>query len=139
MAINYFTIWVEVASFVVLNYKKVAQFIRRNIICPCGLPCEIISNNGSHFQKEVSKLLQEFKVVHHHYLPYDPQTNGAVKVATKNVKLIFQKTMDTYKNWPDRLPDALWGYQTSVRISTRAILYSLVIQLVISRLNPLNF
>ena len=33
MAINYFTKWVEVALYKVLNAKKVAQFIQTNIIC----------------------------------------------------------------------------------------------------------
>ena len=49
VAIDYFTKWVEAASYKVLNSKKVAQFIRTNIICRYGVPCEIISDNGSHF------------------------------------------------------------------------------------------
>ena len=46
VAINYFTKWVEVASYKVLNSTKVAQFIQTNIICKYRVPHEIISDNG---------------------------------------------------------------------------------------------
>ena len=46
VAIDYFTKWIEVSSFKVLNSKKVAQFILTNIIYRNGVPYEIISDNG---------------------------------------------------------------------------------------------
>ena len=55
--IDYFTKWVEAASFKVLNSKKVAQFIQTNIICRYGVSHEIISDNGQHFKGETEKLL----------------------------------------------------------------------------------
>ena len=56
VAIDYFTKWVEVASFVKLQAKHVAQFIETNIICRYGVPHEIISENGTHFQAECEDL-----------------------------------------------------------------------------------
>ena len=47
--IDYFTRWVEAASYKVLNSKKVAQFMQM-------IPHEIISNNGLHFKGETEKL-----------------------------------------------------------------------------------
>ena len=70
--IDYFTKWVEAASFKVLNSKKVAQFIQTNIICKYGVLHEIISNNGLHFKKEIEKLLRQFNVQHHKSSPYRP-------------------------------------------------------------------
>ena len=32
----------------------------------------------------------------------------------------------TYRDWADRLPYALWGYRMTVRTPTRATLFSLV-------------
>ena len=32
----------------------------------------------------------------------------------------------TYKDWAKKLPFALWGYKTSIRVSTGATPYSLV-------------
>ena len=50
VAIDYFTKWVEAASYKVLNSKKVAQFIQTNIIYRYGVPYEIISDNRLHFK-----------------------------------------------------------------------------------------
>ena len=57
IAIDYFTKWVKVASYKILNSKKVAQFIQTNIIYKYEVTHEIISNNGFHFQGETKKLL----------------------------------------------------------------------------------
>ena len=40
-----------------MNSKKVAQFIQANIIYRYGVPHEIISDNGLHFEGEIEKLL----------------------------------------------------------------------------------
>ena len=53
VTINYFTKWVEVASYFVLKAKHVARFLENNIICQFRVPQEIISNNGSHFEGQV--------------------------------------------------------------------------------------
>ena len=52
VAIDYFTKWVEAASYPKLTAKHVALFIERNIICRYGVPHEMISDNGTHFQAE---------------------------------------------------------------------------------------
>uniref|UniRef100_A0A2N9EY58 Uncharacterized protein n=1 Tax=Fagus sylvatica TaxID=28930 RepID=A0A2N9EY58_FAGSY len=126
VAIDYFTKWVEAASFKILNSKKVAQFIRTNIICRYGVPHEVISDNGSHFRDETEKLLHEYKIKHHKSSPYRPQTNGAVEAANKNVEMILRKNAEKHRNWHERLPYALWGYRTSIRTATGATPYSLV-------------
>ena len=85
VAIDYFTKWVKVALYKVLNLKKVAQFIQTNIICRYGVPHEIISDNGLYFKGEIEKLLRQFNIQHHKSSPYRPQTNGAVEAANKNI------------------------------------------------------
>lgn len=52
VAIDYFTKWVEAQSYAKLTAKHVALFIKRNIICRYGVPHEMISDNGTHFQAE---------------------------------------------------------------------------------------
>ena len=63
-----------------------ARFIKINIICRFGEPQDIISNNGSHFEKEARRIINLYKIVHHKSSPYKPQTNGVVEEANKNVK-----------------------------------------------------
>ncbi|XP_070057952.1 uncharacterized protein [Nicotiana tomentosiformis] len=52
--------------------------------------------------------------------------NGAVEAANKNIKKILRKMVDNHKQWHERLPFALLGYQTTDRTSTGAIPYLLV-------------
>ena len=46
IAINYFTKWVEVALYKVLNSKKAAQFIQTNIICRYGYHMKLSHTMG---------------------------------------------------------------------------------------------
>ena len=98
VAIDYFTKWLEAASYKVLNSKKVAQFIQTNIIYRYGVPHEIISDNMLHFKEETEKLLRQFHIQHHKSSPYHPQTNGAVKAANKNIGQILKKSKKNYKD-----------------------------------------
>ena len=116
----------EAQSYAVLKASHVAKFIKNNIIYRYGVPNEIISDNGSHFKKEVIDLLEKYNVAVHKSSTYWLQTNGAVEAANKNIKNILQKMVETYKDWPDKLPFALWGYRTSIWTSTGATPYSLV-------------
>ena len=52
--------------------------------------------------------------------------NDALEAANKNVKKIIAKATETYKDWHEKLPFALYAYRTRVRTSTRATPYSLV-------------
>ena len=83
IAIDYFTKWVEVTSYKVLNLKKIAQFIQTNIICKYEVP----HDNGLHFKGETERLLRQFNIQHHKSSPYHPQTNGAVEATNKNIGL----------------------------------------------------
>ena len=62
MAIDYFAKWVEAASYFVLKVKHVTRFLENNIICWFGVPQEIISNNGSHFEGEVRKIMELYNI-----------------------------------------------------------------------------
>ncbi|KAL6318153.1 hypothetical protein AAG906_035658 [Vitis piasezkii] len=105
VAIDYFTKWVEAASYARLTSARVASFIRSHIICRYGVPHELISDRGVHFRAE---------------------TNGAVEAANKNIKRILRKMVETSRDWSEKLPFALWAYRTSFRTSTGATPYSLV-------------
>nr|CAN75826.1 hypothetical protein VITISV_012550 [Vitis vinifera] len=65
VAIDYFTKWVEAASYAKLTYARVANFIRSHIICRYGVPRELISDRGAHFRVKVETLLQKYGIQHH--------------------------------------------------------------------------
>ncbi|XP_058758232.1 uncharacterized protein LOC131631452 [Vicia villosa] len=127
VAIDYFTKWVEAASYANVTRQVVVRFIKNNIICRYGVPSKIITDNGSNLNNKMMKeLCEEFKIEHHNSSPYRPKMNGAVEAANKNIKKIVQKMVVTYKDWHEMLPFALHGYRTSVRTSTGATPFSLV-------------
>ncbi|WKA00253.1 hypothetical protein VitviT2T_018632 [Vitis vinifera] len=126
VVIDYFTKWVEVASYARLTSSGVASFIRSHIICRYGVPHELISDRGVHFRVEVDTLVQRYGIQHHRSSAYRSQTNGAVEVANKNIKRILRKMVETSRDWSEKLPYALWAYRTSFRTSIGAIPYSLV-------------
>ena len=59
--IGYFTKWVDAASSAKITSKHVAKLIISNIICRYGILHELISDQGSHFKKEVARLLENYK------------------------------------------------------------------------------
>ncbi|XP_077239820.1 uncharacterized protein LOC143880733 [Tasmannia lanceolata] len=125
VTIDYFTKWIEAQSYASISSPSVSKFIRANIICRYGVPHQLISDNGSHFKKEVTSVCEEFRIKHHKSFPYWPQTNGVVGAANKNIKTILWKMTRSYKDWSSKVPLALWAYRTSVRTSTGATPYSL--------------
>lgn len=126
VAIDYFTKWIEATSYTTLKATHIAKFICNNIINQYGVPHEVICDNGSHFHGATKKLFAEFGIQNHRSPTYRPQTNGAVEAANNNVEKILRKTIDTYTNWLEMLPLALWGYRTTERTLTGATPYSLV-------------
>jgi len=127
VVIDYFTKWVEAASYANVTKQVVVKFIKNNIICRYGVPSKIITDNGTNLNNDmVQALCEKFKIEHHNSSPYRPQMNGAVEAANKNIKKIVQKMVTTYKDWHEMLRFALHGYRTTVCSSTGATPFSLV-------------
>ncbi|WJX45728.1 hypothetical protein P8452_32589 [Trifolium repens] len=82
VAIDYFTKWVEAASYANVTKQVVVRFIKNHIICRYGVPNRIITDNGTNLNNKMMKdLCGEFKIEHHNSSPYRPQMNGAVEAA----------------------------------------------------------
>ena len=127
VVIDYFTKWVEAASYASVTKSMVARFIKREIICRYGLPERIISDNGLNLNNDmVAEVCTRFKIKHHNSVPYRPKMNGAVEANNKNMKKIIAKATETYRDWHEKLPSALHAYRTRVQTSIGATPYSLV-------------
>ena len=73
VAIDYFTKWVEVASYTNVTKQVVTHFIKHNIIYRYGIPEKIITDNGSNLNnKMMTELCKSFKIQHHNSCPYRP-------------------------------------------------------------------
>ncbi|XP_038678394.1 uncharacterized protein LOC119979838, partial [Tripterygium wilfordii] len=127
VAIDYFTKWVEAASYSNVTSGVVVRFLRKEIVCRYGVPERIITDNGTNFNsKMVKDFCDQFKIYHHNSTPYRPKMNGAVEAANKNIKKIIGKMTENYKDWHEKIPFALYGYRTSIRTSTGETPFSLV-------------
>ena len=73
VAIDYFTKWVEAASYTRLTSARVASFIRSHIICCYGVPHELILDKRIHFKAEVDTLLHRYGIQHHRLSAYRPR------------------------------------------------------------------
>ena len=105
----------------------VAWFLKQNIIYRYNIPGELITNNGKNLNgKMIKQICQEFKIEHQNSVSCRRQMNGVVEAANKNIKKILVKMTNTYKDWHEFLPFALYAYCTSVHTSTVATPYSLV-------------
>lgn len=126
VAIDYFTKWVEAASYATLTAVQVSHFIKQNIIYRYGVPQAFVSDNGVHFKGRAAETLEDFGIQVHKSTVYRPQTNGAVEATNKTLKTILERTTQSARDWHEQLPLALWGYRTSIRTPTGATPYSLV-------------
>ena len=72
VAIDYFTKWVDAASYTRLASSRVTSFIRSHIICHDGVPHELISDRGIQFRANVDTLLQRYEIQHHRSSTYRP-------------------------------------------------------------------
>src|ERR1044072_2624663 len=89
VAIDYFTKWVEAASYANVTKQVVVWFIKNNLICRYGVPSRIITDNGLNLNnKMMVELCEEFKIVHRNF-SYRPKMSGAVEATNKNIKKII--------------------------------------------------
>ncbi|XP_060195024.1 uncharacterized protein LOC132624231 [Lycium barbarum] len=72
------------------------------------------------------EIYEKFKITHQNSTAYQPQMNGAVEAANKNIERILRKITDNYSDWHKKLPYSLLGYRTTARIPTGATPYMLV-------------
>ena len=92
VAIDYFTKWVEVASYKSVTKKVVADFVRNNLICRFGVPESIITDNGANINSHLMKeICEQFKIIDRKSIAYHPQMNRDVEAANKNIKNILRK------------------------------------------------
>ena len=120
VAIDYFTKWVEAMPTYLNDGKIGALFTFNHIIARFGVPKQLVTDHGSHFQNAMmTELSAQLGFRQEHSSPYYLQTNGQVEAVNKTLKTILHQTMDRNKsNWHIMLFPTLWAYRTSVKTAT---------------------
>jgi transposase InsO family protein len=125
---DHVTKWVEAKSLFRAMDKSVVEFIYEDIFTHFGVPREIVTDQGTQFTSKLMKELTEiYGIKHCKSSPYHPQANGQVESTNKVMEAILTKTVQlNHRYWADRLPKALWSYQTTWRNTTGHTPYELV-------------
>jgi transposase InsO family protein len=73
MVVEHFTKWVEAMPIVKSDGKTTTLFVFNQIITQFGIPSEIVTDHGSHFQNEMmEELAAKLGFKHGHSSPYYP-------------------------------------------------------------------
>jgi hypothetical protein len=120
VAFNYFNKWAKAMPTMKYDGKTVVFFIFNQIIAWFGIPSEIVTDHGSHFQNEMMvELASKLGFRHGHSSSYYPHKNGQVEAVNKSLKIILQKTIIQSKSdWHIMLYPMLWAYRTMVKTAT---------------------
>ena len=95
VAIDYFIKWIETKPLPIIKTKKVRKIIWERIIYRYGVPCQLVTDNGTRFIdwrfedfcKELG-ITQLFSSVEH------PQTNGLLEAANKIILARLRKRLE---------------------------------------------
>ena len=100
--------------------RTMALFTFNHIIARFGVPKQLVTDHGLHFQNAMmTELSTQLGFRKEHSSPYYPQANGHVEAVNKLLKTILQRTVDKNKsNWHIMLFPTLWAYRTSVKTTT---------------------
>jgi transposase InsO family protein len=92
--------------------KYVVEFIYEDIFTCFGVPCEIVTDQGTQFtSKLMRELTEKYGIKHCKSSPYQPQANGQEKSTNKVLEAILTNTIQLYHwDWIDRILEALWAY-----------------------------
>ena len=96
------------------------KFVWNNIVTRFGIPPTLISDNGLQFESKVfRRYCFELGIRNRYSTSAYPQGNEQVEAINKVIVNGLKKRLDVAKGkWVDELPNVLWTYRTTPRLST---------------------
>jgi transposase InsO family protein len=112
MVVYYFTKWVESIPTFNNTTDTTTCFFFNHFITRLGVPLQLISDHGKHFENDIFvELSSKLGFFHEFFSPYYPQSNGQVEAINKVLKTILQHTVKKHKTTRHHmLFFSLWAY-----------------------------
>jgi transposase InsO family protein len=91
------------------------HFFFNHVISYFGVPLQLVSDHGKHFENEIFvELSSRLGFSHKFASPYYPQSNRQVEAVNKVLKTMLQCMVNKHKtNWHHMLFSVLWAYRTT--------------------------
>ncbi|KAJ4746577.1 hypothetical protein LUZ62_080982 [Rhynchospora pubera] len=127
-ATDYFSKWAEAEAYKEIRAEDVVRFFKKHVLYRFGTPRRIISDNGTAFKSiKVYHFARQHKIDWRYSSIYNPRANGLAEAFNKTLVRLLRKMIGkTYREWHEKLPEALWAYRTTERTPTQSTPYSLV-------------
>jgi transposase InsO family protein len=111
IAVDYFTKWVEAMPTFNNTADTAARFFFNHVISCFGVPLQLVSDHGKHFENEIFiELSSRLGFSHEFSSPYYPQSNGQVEAVNKVLKTMLQCMVNKHKtNWHHMLFSMHYG------------------------------
>lgn len=115
--INYFTKWVMVETYANVKDGDLRNFFWKNIVCRFGIPCSIVSDNGTHFgSRLVKELTTDLNIKRFFSILQNSQNNKQVESTNKTLINNLKKRLEKAKGqWVGKYPKVLRDYRTIKR------------------------
>jgi hypothetical protein len=115
--VDYVPKWVESMPCCKASTEESIAMIKYMIFPRFGTPRILISDRGTHFTgKNFKKCLSKLGIEHRISTAYHPQTNGQAETLNRQLKIIYNKTIEKGgKDWSKKLDRALWASRTTFK------------------------
>jgi hypothetical protein len=115
--VDYVSKWVEAMPCRKASTEESITMIKNMIFSHFVTPRILISDGGTHFTgKNFKKCFSKLGIEYRVSTAYHPQTNGQAETSNRQLKSIFNKTIEKGgKDWSNKLDGALWAYRTAFK------------------------
>ena len=97
VAVDYVTKWVEAIPNESVDHKKSLKMLKDVIFPRFGVRYLKTDGGPTFTHGAFRKALAKYDVNHRIASPYHPQTSGQVELTNREIKLILQKTVNSYR------------------------------------------
>jgi hypothetical protein len=125
---DYFTRHIVAIPLPNCSAEKTAETLFNEYFCKFGVPCLIISDQGSHFRNQLMSNMRLLIGYNHIFsTPYHPQTNGIVERFNSTFIPQISKLQDSENNnWDEYLQAVVFAYNSGIHKTTKHSPYELL-------------